>query len=198
MTLHNGDVIRVAPIWYWNSTSQIVNVHALLLGPTVGGTQLEIRDDIAQYLDVLYGPIVGAMPNTVINSGISLFNYSLGNPEIGIGADSNLDGSNANQVLPLMSCPFVWMRTGVSRVIGKKFLPPFTENSWDGNMWNSTTQGQLRDFCDIWLAPFVADNGTNIQSVVWRKDTSTYELPLDTNYSSYARTQRRRRPGVGA
>src|SRR5205814_9503894 len=103
MAIHSGDVVRVSPVWYWNSTSQVVNVHALLIGPGVAISPTLILDDINQFLTQLYGNVTAAMSSNLLHSGTGIFNLSLNTPEIGIARNAALDGGSGGQVLPLMN-----------------------------------------------------------------------------------------------
>jgi hypothetical protein len=197
MSLGNGNTIRCAVEWLFDGKSQVVNTYHLGLSNITGQTQDEIRADITEYFEGLYSSITNDMAVNNVHVGIGLYNQSTNNPEIGIGASSTLDGTAGGDPLPAQDCAFLWARTALSRLIGKKYLPPFVEARWDGAKWDSTTSTHLRNMCDFLMQQYESTNGTRFLYQIWSFEHPGAHLPIEVNYALGVRIQRRRRPGVG-
>ena len=65
MTVQTGDVIRVAAIMDFNSVDDVINTFQLRL--SAGGPQPEavVGQDVADYLEFIYGPLQGHISNQV-------------------------------------------------------------------------------------------------------------------------------------
>lgn len=195
--INDNDFLRSAVIWLSDDNNQQVNVFTYQVTDIIAQTQDEIRNDISEYFSNLYSAVVGGVSNRLDHFNTTMFNITADTPEVSLGRDSTLDGTNSGQMLPLQVTALCWMLTTRSRTIGKKYLPTFTEGAWDGSRWSAGDQSNMADFCSKWVAPFIGTNSVAIKAGVYHKATATMLPGIEARFGLTARIQRRRRPGVG-
>lgn len=197
MAIGANDLVRCASVWQVGAEEQ-VNVHYLTVTGIAAQTQQQIRQDIAEWFTDGYTTVVSKMWGSTNHLRIELFNITDGNPEPTIGAQALLDGSNAGEVLPAQVAAEVYFRTGISRRIGRTFLPTFTEAVITDGSWVAATLADLQTFGDYCRDIHVLTNGVNLEKKIWDRAALIARDVIEAVVPFDSRTQRRRRVGVGS
>lgn len=104
--------------------------------------------------------------------------------------------SSADPNAPQVSAEVFW-RTGAARVLGRKFLPPSVETeNVDGN-WSVALLAALAIYGAAFVGSIVTSQG-NVAFGTFNKGLALFNAYATTFVPIDARTQRRRRTGVGA
>jgi hypothetical protein len=197
MAIGTNDLIRCACVWQVAAEEQ-VNVHYLTVTGIAAQTQEQIRQDIAEWFTDGYTTVVGLMWGSINHLRIELFNVTDGNPEPTISAQALLDGSNAGELLPAQVAAEVYFRTGVSRRIGRTFLPTFTEATISDAAWVAGTLTGLQTFGNYCRDIHVLTNGVNLEKKIYDRAGAVARDIIEAVVPFDSRTQRRRRVGVGS
>ena len=84
-----------------------------------------------------------------------------------------------------------------SRVLGRKFLPPFNEAAWDDGLLVSGVVSDVVSYMiQILAGPGSATSGAVMEYGIFDK-LGVFRTPIRIVASAIAAYQRRRRPGVG-
>lgn len=197
MAIGTNDLIRCASVWQVGAEEQ-VNVHYLTVTGIAAQTQEQIRQDIAEWFTDGYSTVVGLMWQSTDHLRIELFNVTDGNPEPTISAQALLNGTNAGEILPPQVAAEVYFRTGISRRIGRTFLPTFTEATITDASWVAATITGLQTFGNYCRDIHVLTNGVNLEKKIWDRAALVARDVIEAVVPFDSRTQRRRRVGVGS
>lgn len=199
MAISNLNIVRVAAKMTVAGIADCLNVyHVVCQQGTSGGTDAAYRLAIQEYIAALYATIAAVTSNAVTSVVLELFNESTDNPEAPLAWTPAFAGGDAGQLLPSGVAGFVWLRTNVSRVQGRKYLPPSTETQNGVGAWVAGYQAAAAAFGAFLLVAFTASNGAVIQYGVFRPIPGSLAFPTSAGVASDARYQRRRRAGVGS
>lgn len=197
MTIGNNDIVRAASVWAWTGTAEMVNTLHLKIGVPGAQTQTDIRTAIENYLVNAYQNITAWMTAALVHARVELFNVTDQTPETWIGNIALIDGASGGEALPPQVSAEVFFRTGVSRHIGRIFIPTFAEGAQAGGDIVIACRNDLADFGADIAGQFTDANGVTVDYVVYDRSAGVgrpavgYTVPLEM------RTQRRRRRGVG-
>ena len=197
MTIQINDVIRVQARMLRNGVDAVQNVYHILHesgAPVVDATWVS---DVSALIDAEMFALRGEINTNVISLDLLFFNVTqdVTLPD-GVWATFvggiNISESNAPQV----SAEVFW-RTGAARVIGRKFLPAMTEGSQTDGVWSVGLLTALVTFAANLIGSLVISQG-NIRFGVFNAITATFNAYASAFAPTDARTQRRRRTGVGS
>ena len=197
MTINNNDVIRCAVVWKC-FTNDIVNVHYLRCTGIVAQTPDQIEQDIVEYFTGAYAFVAAYLSNTNVHQRIDVFNITGANPETTLGRVAALDGTNGGEILPTQCAAMIFYRTGVSRHIGKTFLPPSTEGVITAANWVPAFKDAMVLFGAYVDGAVTMTNGVILRKLIWDKSAGIGRNITSVAVPDQARTQRRRRTGVGS
>lgn len=98
--------------------------------------------------------------------------------------------------LPSATSALVTFPTYVPRVVGKKYLPPFTEAAQASSVLIGSALANMANYGGALITPVSDAGGTQYQYVVRRKTGAT-ATPYAAVAESIISSQRRRKPGLG-
>ena len=166
---------------------------------TVGAeTQQALRDDIADYLEDVYLEIDQQIHDSITFDSIELFNVTEGVPEPSINWPTLTVGGDATAPVPDGVTALSIGRTGVSKVVGKKYWPLGVETDIVEGIWGSTPTGVYALAAADWIAPFTGASGVTWDPGVWSRAAALFRVFTETATSSVPAYQRRRKRGVGS
>lgn len=193
----DGQVLRVTPRMQIDGEDIFTNVyHCVKL---TGGTQsnLAFEQGVAQFMDDLYDNINPHIPDDLAYIDIQIFNVTTSSILTTQLWPALTNGLAIADELPTQNVGLVIGRTTTPRVLARKSLGPFGEESWGGQTWSAGLLTNLANFAADWLATLVLDG---IHQYAWgalNRALGTL-TPIDsTLVIPGARTQRRRTRGFG-
>ncbi len=200
MTIGANDVIRAAVLLRSPAQDTIANIWHMKVNSIGAATQSEILLEIGGYIENIYQALEGQIALNWDADHIELFNVTKNIPEPAIPFLSFNGGTLNADSLPPGTCTFGFLRTGISRAIGKKFFPPPTENSSFDGVLAGAGLTALSAALDEVLDPSIVGALTDVVF-----GTRTGANPLSANVrpfisavaSSILAYQRRRKQGVG-
>lgn len=199
MTLTNNDLLRLGVIWAMtDSGDEQVNVIHVQIANIVAQTQTDILDDLQEYLDDLYSDVAASMTDKLAHQRVDIFNVTQDTPEVGLTRIAGMDGTNGGERLPYQAAMTVWFRTNVSRHIGRKFIPLFTEAALSDGKFITAVQNDGAAFAVKFITEYVASNGVHIQAGIYDRSAGIARPIISYGVSNTPRTQRRRRLAVGS
>lgn len=201
MSVANGDHVRLSVIWRSTISGDQVNVIDAevsgLAGPMTDTAFLAAIDTALVDWYETSGVCV-YMPDSTLHYNVHAYNVTSGLVIGETGAISTLDGQSALEPLPSGATGLVLLRTGVSRVVGRKYLPSFVGGTLTNGVWSVTIMGVLTAFAaafsqltpgggDLELTPFVFSQVGNVRHPI--VNAQPVRVPA---------YQRRRREGRGS
>lgn len=197
MTIQINDVIRIQARMLRNGVDAIQNVYHVLHESGAPVTDATWVANVADLIDAEMFTIRTEIATNVTALDLLFFNVTQ-DVTLPDGAwDTFLAGTNAGEPNPPQVSAEVFWRTGAARVIGRKFLPPMTEGSSDDGVWTAGFLAKLLTFATNFIGSIVITQG-NIQFGVFNALLATFNAYATPFVPVDARTQRRRRTGVGS
>jgi hypothetical protein len=195
-----GDHIRVAARLKFDSIYDMVNVWdinvVVVPSPT---TEAALDEDIQSMMDEFYSIAEGAISNRVVAWDIVITNVTAGDPSrtvLWVGGFAG--GTSTSEALPPANAALILLRTAVTGVQGKKYLPVGTESLQSAGVWNAGTITILTNMCAAIMGQWSGTNGGEYVVQVYSPTLDTMN-PLTSAIGSPAVAyQRRRRFGRGS
>ena len=106
-------------------------------------------------------------------------------------------GTGVAEPMAPQTSPMVFWRTGAARVIGRKFLPPSLESLQNDGVYTVPMQALLATFAANFIGSLIISQG-NVLFGTFNALSATFNAYASGLVPVDARTQRRRRTGVGA
>lgn len=197
MTIQIGDVIRVQARMLRNGVDAVQNVyhvHHDTGSPVVDATWVS---EVSAIIDAaMFGLSTAISPN-ITPLDLLFFNITQ-DVTLPDGAWTTFVGgtSGLHANAPQVSAEVFW-RTGAARVIGRKFLPPMTEDLQSDGLWVAGLLASLAAFGVALVGSILTLQG-NVSFGTYNAVTAVFNAYASTFVPIDARTQRRRRTGVGA
>jgi hypothetical protein len=197
----DGDIIRVTCKMLLDpSLSEVQNVYHLMCQFTADRDDTTVVYGTKNWLDDAYTEIAADIPDNVLFNTIAFWNLTQDRPmdEVVWPTLSNgtCDGAPATEA---QVAPLVLFNTQAPRSQGRKYLPPPCETSVGefGDI-EAAFVARLINFIATILdgAELLADN--NLIPGNWSKLYDRFAPWISGILQQYARTQRRRVPGVGS
>lgn len=200
MVVTVGDVFEVAVVHTFNLSDEQVNVFRFKV--TTGGvpTEAEFADDIVEWFANMYAEIGGDMSNDIdpLELRYRDITHDLATvyvPWVG----SYGGGTGTADALPPQNAALVLERTGTKNVVGKKYLPTFTEATQVGGVIGATNLGHI----DNWCTYLLSGTAFSISGIEWMPYVHSRSLGSDIKVLAaqprvQMAIQRRRRVGRGS
>lgn len=197
MTISVGDKLKASVVWRMDGADEQVNVYHLRFTQFPDPvTDDMVRIAIGNYFEDLYSEVLGDVVNNLVHNRVELWNETTNSPELPLPAISALNGQDSGVKLPYGTSMLIFGRTGVSRRIGRKFLPTYSTGAVTDGFWSSGAQTRAADFASKWAAPYEDDNNVGIRAIVFKNDASWSDI-LQGVVQPNPCYQRRRRAGRG-
>lgn len=197
MSIQIDDIIRVQSRLLRNGVDAVQNVWHV---KHVTGSPVDDAlwtQAVADIIDAQFASIEAEIATNITSLDLLFFNVTQ-DVTLPDGVwDTFAGGLNGNEPNPPQTSAEIFWRTGAARVIGRKFLPAMTEGGQDDGFWTAGILAKLATIGAALIGSLVTTQGNvtfgtfNVVSLVFNAFLSAL-IPVD------ARTQRRRRTGVGA
>lgn len=105
--------------------------------------------------------------------------------------------TNANDMLPHATAPYITARTAIPKTRGRKFIPGFAETEQADSILISTALSALSAFAIDYLSNIDVGGGNLLIPVVLATVDGLARNLVSSQVSDVVGTQRRRKPGVG-
>ncbi len=198
MAIFDGNTIRTTVEMEFLASSVSQNVwHCSYNGPTVSVDQQAV-DDIMFFLETaLYRIIDIDISEDISWVRYSNFNVTLGTPLPDAVPVDPLVGASSGNSLPSQTAALMSFPTAVSRSIGRKYMPVYTESTTlGGGELIVTSQARLGGAALVLITPFTIEGGSGQMGNSFAGGTS-FAPWVSGRFDALFRTQRRRVPGVG-
>lgn len=194
-----GDVLEIAVLGRFNTTDDVINIYHCVITEPKGESKAEALSWVGEWFTDIAATIEDQVSNDYLVVELKVSNATQ-DTFIGI-ITVGVSGSNAGETLPPHVTALVMARTDVSGICGRKYLPPFGEDTQDNGTWGGTTNTALDDFADVW-----ATEKTAVNLVVGKAVVATFVAgvfssshPIEaTKVIRDTRSQRRRQLGRGS
>lgn len=193
-----NDVIRATAVMDFDGVGTVQNVYHFKMVTDTTLEDDEVATDLCARLEVYYDIIDGQLTDLLTFDYINLFNVTQNEPLGNWDWPTLTAGLNAAESCPPGTAALAFARTGENRVIGKKYLGPFTVNDLEDGHWKTSLIALVADFITNWIAQsFVGTNAVWEQGV-WASVLAAFKQFINGQAKARVAYQRRRKPGVGA
>lgn len=193
-----GDVIRVDIIGDTNDVEDIVQTMQFVaqIGPTEDAE--DVLSDIEGLWGLLWDLIKAGISIYTIYRRIKVSNMTQGTLLGTRTLSPPSAGQGTGNLLPLQATGVVSFLTSVPRVIPKKMLGGWTEDSIDSDgTWSGSAINQLAAYGAQLLLPYIGTT-TSYRYGYDSPKTMTFVKPTSALVSPVAGARRSRKPGVGS
>lgn len=200
MPTQAGDIIRVAARHLFNGVDEQVCVHHFNVSTAPGSpNDALLLIDISALLSSAYDNIKTDMPTLVSAADIAVYNviddYPLG---VVNWTSPYAGGTSVGDSLPPQTSFMALWRTATKRVLGKTYLPTFTEATQSGGTISGAAFSDIANFIDALNDPTAQVNGYGFSLVIWSKQAGQARPIVSARPGLRVATQRRRKAGVGS
>jgi hypothetical protein len=197
MTVNANDIIRATAVLEGPS-GKIENVYQFRCVVVVGGDDTDVMTDLAQKLDDAYTHLVASMSSDTVFIEVQGFNVTQDAPMPTVPWPSVTAGSaSANDMASQVSF-LALFRTGVSRVLGRKFLGGFAREALTADGFvSSGSLTAIAGYIGELIGIFIAASLTSYQLGVLSTVTHTFFAFFEGVAQVVPGSQRRRRQGRG-
>lgn len=197
MTVHSGDVIKVTAVMSGPSGA-IMNVYHFHCTTIIDGDDTTVMEDLAQKLDDAYSNIADYLTGHTIFVEVRGFNVTQNAPMPTVTWPTQTVGGSAAADNPAQISFMALFRTGVSRVLGRKFFGGVHGSQIDDNgFWKSTLMTAVGQFVSELLGAFTGTLLNQYVCGVIGKNTGFFYPFLEGLAQAIPAVQRRRRYGRG-
>jgi len=197
MTVNGNDIIRVTAVLEGPS-GKIENVYQFRAEVIVGGNDTDVMTDLAQKLDDAYTHLLSSMSSDCVFIEVQGFNVTQDAPMPTVPFPSVTAGSaSANDMASQVSFMALF-RTGVSRVLGRKFLGGFAKEALTNDGFvSSGSITAIAGYIGELIGLFISASLNSYQLGVVSTVTHTFYAFFEGVAQVVPGTQRRRRQGRG-
>lgn len=195
-----GDIYRVAVRMYGTANQDFINVYHVQLGTYVTGDDEDVALELVTDITDAYQDWEPSISPLQLSNDISIVNLTtsavLGTWEW----TTTFQGTGSGDPVPPQSSVFCYMRTGVSRRIGRKFMGVTTESLQSNGLAAAAIYTSATAFLAKMIADFVGGTtGNTYQYGIYNDEKSpTFLQFLEGVVVGRLMTQKRRRPTVGS
>lgn len=194
-----GDIIRLSCVFTDSVGGQQVNVFHLQINTVGSGGPTGFMEDVQDWVNGLYTQIQGEISNNVTGTRLEFVNITTPAVYGPVMFSPSFTGGASTTPLPTGVTMLVIGRTGVSRVIARKYLPKMAEAAYDGVHWTSGAQADGLDFANgAWSGSGVGSNGWAFTSGVYQASGGAFYEVEDVAVEPIPAYQRRRKEGRGS
>ena len=194
-----GDIFEATVNFLYDNDQKAVNVYDLVIGAGTC-TDGELLTGCASFMTAAYANLLSRMRSTidlqdcVVNELIWSVNEWIVTRNVGI-CFPTFTATDTLDMLPHSCAALVEFPTNVPRVVGKKYIPGFTEGTQDESDIAPAVITQLSDYALDIISGFAAGTASVLYTIL--RKTGTFVVPDTAYISPIFSTQRRRKPGVG-
>lgn len=197
MTIQINDVIRIQARMLRNGVDAVQNVYHVLHESGAPVTDATWVSDVSDLIDDEMVALEATIADNITSLDLLFFNITQ-DVTLPDGSWVNFaGGTNPGDPNPPQVSAEVFWRTGAARVIGRKFLPPMVETAQEDGNWSAALLALLATFAANLIGSIIISQG-NVQFGVFNAITLTFNAYASGFAPTDARTQRRRRTGVGS
>lgn len=202
MAVPDGAVLRLVTAFLMPDAviAQMV-FNAVFADTGVSDDELDVVDDLVDWAEAMLTHLITRLVPEISTTDIKVYIYdALDDDWDEVGSDTwSVTFTNASEMLPHGIAAVVHAKTIDPDVQGTKFVPGLGEATQDESDLSAGILGDLADFADEWVTPFVGlATGGDFAPVVWSVVATTPKLMSgDIVVNGQVGYQRRRKPGVG-
>lgn len=202
MTVSTGDVLRVVLSMLFGDGGVVQNVFSFVL--TGGGGPWDVIDilsDLSDYFDGVYDAITTEIDDDLDGSELIAYVWDSVDEdfdEIGSEPWSWSPSSNGSS-MPRGVAALTVAPTTDPDTLGKKYVPGWTEESFNGGTLTAGAIAAMVGFAEDWILPVVGSaSGATLTPGVWSVKNEAHVSFRDAyTVHAIAAYQRRRKRGVG-
>lgn len=193
------DKVRVTAVFKRSDTGEQINSFVVNIDNVGAGGDAGFRSDIQEWIDDLYSDVQSFISDVVSGDRIELDNLTSGVPDSPIAFDPAwVGGRTAEDPMPSAVSGLVLLRTGVSRIQGRKYLPSFGVGTLGTNHWAPTVITAMNAFGSKFLGSFTGAQGWEVHGLVPAPSVNGYFTPVSAAAVLVPAYQRRRKEGRGS
>lgn len=194
---HDGDVLRITARMNLLSTGAVENVYTMRWNGLLSSEDGPVMTHVSTYLEDLVSDVTNFQPGDLKYIDVEGFNHTQSRPMPTVNWPTLTEGAGSGDYLPPGVSALAFFRTGLSRVIARKFLGPVLESLNTNGFFTSAVLTSLSSFIGKMLSPDISliDAGTLTPGVISK--AGTFHALTDGTGSSSPAYQRRRRAGRG-
>jgi len=132
MSVATNDVIRVTAVMSGPS-GRIENVFQFRVNSAVAPSDLTVMQDLAQKLDDVYEHMVSIMTGDTVFVEVNGFNVTQDLPMPTVPWPTQTTGESGSSDTPAQVSILALLRTGINRVVGRKFFGGFANGAFDSD-----------------------------------------------------------------
>lgn len=173
MAVASGDVLKVAVKWRHSIAGDQVNTWHLGVSDVLAGTNADALAAVTLWAEHMYqsSGVTNYMTALLRHEDIAVFNHNSGGFPVGnIGRLPDLDGAGSTQSLPSITAPLLVLRTNVSRMVGRKYLPTFTEEAMLDGKLNEPAYTVIQVMANDLIVPYEAIGYMTLSTLVRAAD----------------------------
>ena len=194
-----GDILEVTVKGRFDQTDDVINVYHAEITDAQGESKAEALVWVGEWFTDLAEAIEDLVSNDYLVVEIHVQNVT---QDTFIGVITvGVSGSNVGETLPPHVTALVMARTATAGVCGRKYLPPFGEDTQDNGTWSGTTNTALDAFAAVWEVSKTASNNVigigRVATFVAGVFSTSREI-IATKAIRDTRSQRRRQLGRGS
>jgi len=192
-----GNHLRVTARMLLMGVVTLENVFDVRVESWTSGSDLQVSNDMATWVDGAYGEMLGEFSNLLTFVDVATFNVSTKSPYPTVPWPSLTIGTNSADVLATGVAALALFHTVKSKCIGRKFIGGLTENALNAALLTSSVLGHLEDFAiHISSGPAAVESTASYEFVIYDK-LAAPQIVVRTVVNAIPGYQRRRRQGVG-
>lgn len=197
MSVQAGDDLRITAVMTAGVNTTAMNVFDFRVTGTGTVDDSDMMTDFEAFMSDAYAELTGIMSNQAAPVEIRGYNVSQDVPLPTVPWTTWTGPGSATSILPHGVCGFVLFRTGVSKLLGRKFLPFFSEDRVNNGVWDATAMVAMVAWAiEIMASEVGAATGFTIEYRV-RSKLNAMHPPVSATVANLPGYQRRRKPGRG-
>lgn len=198
MSINAGDVLKATARLEWAGSVAIQNTFfAESLAATTVSDE-DAMDDLAEWLEDIYTPIIPQILNTVAFVDIQFHEMKANRPVGSVPWPTLTTGSSGGDAMASGVAAVVTAYTTINRVRGRKFFGLFSDGEIAVGKFVGAILVNLASAAAVWITSFAG--GTSGQTWVpgvWRRNSATFIDFSDVVVRAVPGYQRRRKQNVG-
>ena len=200
MPTNAGDIIRVACRFRWSSVDEMINVHYFTVqDETAPPNDAELLLDLSEVLSDAYTNVQGRISDQVSADDITVYNITDDYPLGVVNWTAPFGGGmGAGDALPPGTAAIVLWRTATKRVLGKTFLPVFSESQQSAGLLTNAAQSDMEDFAAAMANVLTGTFGYGFLKGIWSESAGEMRPIVSQRAAQRIGYQRRRKAGVGS
>jgi hypothetical protein len=200
MTVSVGDTIRATARLKWAGAVDVQNVFTCQLATGTTVDDEDAKEDLAAYLEAMYGLINPVFPTNLAYIDIDYFNLSTDTPMGQLAWPVLTAGSSGDTEISASGvCLVTTAFSFIVRKHGRKFWGPLSEAAITAGEITSVLMITAGTLLATWLTPFAGvTSGETWRPGIWSRAESVFHVFRDAVCRNVPGYQRRRRAGVGS